>query len=240
MIRYFVFAACLLASVSTFAVEGFPTDTKKFNHYIGFQVNELLKQIINLNNSNTAVDNPYIVTYSINMLKNNWGLHAGFGFNYNKKIDTESQINRETRVNDLSWRVGIIKRFKISNRFEVGTALDFIASRNIDKTVTVTVTANGSQKDSTVTTVTSKATGIGGGPQVSLAFHITDHLLVGTEASLYFFSEKQKKNILNVNTTIDVFNNNDKTITTSNLNTGTDTDDFTINLPVAIFLIVKF
>jgi hypothetical protein len=157
------------------------------------------------------------------MLKNNWGLHVGFGFDYNKKIDTESQIARETRVNDLSWRVGIVRRFKLSNRFEAGASLDFIASRNLDKTETVTVTTNGSGKDSTVTTVTTKATGIGGGPQLSLSFHITEHLLVGTETSLYFSATEQKKNILNVNTFIDIFNNNDKTVTTSNLNTGTDT-----------------
>ena len=60
-------------------------DTSKiFNHYAGVQVNELLRQLINLSEENEAIENPYLFTYSLFTNGSGWGLQSGFGFNYHQ------------------------------------------------------------------------------------------------------------------------------------------------------------
>lgn len=241
MFKFFFFASCFLtATLNSFADEITPVKAKRFNHYIGLQANELIRQLVNLNNNTTANTNPYLLTYSINMIKTNWGLHAGIGYDYTSITDKVTQINRETRVNDLNYRIGAEKKFTLSNRFEASAGVDYLVGWKSDKTFSITVNNNGSVIDSSVTTVNSRTTSSGFGTQFFLGFHITEKIMLATETSMYYTKKKEKKNILNINTDIELFNNNQETITTSNLNTGSDTDDFSFNIPVALFLIVKF
>ena len=241
MIKFLFFASCfVMATLNSFALETTPIKAKKFNHYIGLQANELIRQLVNLNNNTTANTNPYLLIYSINIIKTGWGLHAGIGYDYTSITDKETQINRETRVNDLNYRIGAERKFVLSNRFEASAGIDYLVGWKTDKTFSITVNNNGSTIDSSVTTVFTKTTSSGEGLQLFLGLHITEKIMVATEASMYYTKKKEKKNILNVNKEIELFNNNLETITTSNLNTGSETDDFSFNIPVAIFLIVKF
>lgn len=238
MLKFFVVAAWISTTVVTAFAQETPLKARKFNHYIGFQTNELIRELVNLNSNASANTNPYIVTYAINLSKSNWGIHAGFGYDYNSIKDNISQINRETRVNRLSFRIGPEKKFSLGSKFEAGVGIDFISNINTDKTFSISIVNTGSELDSGVTTVTSNATFFGGGPQLFLGFRITEKIFFATEASMYFTTGKEKKNILNVNTITNLFTN-ERSILTSNLNTATDTDDFSINLPIALFLIVK-
>ena len=47
---------------------------KHFNHYVGVQVNGLIRQVLNFSNTTpTAPLNPYLLIYSLNH-KSGWGL----------------------------------------------------------------------------------------------------------------------------------------------------------------------
>jgi hypothetical protein len=215
-------------------------ETKKFDHYIGFQANELLRQLINFNNTSTPINNPYLAIYSISMKNCGWGAHVGVGYIYKKTLIKEEPVSRESRVNDLFYRFGIEKKFMLGKRFECSASLDFTGSDSLEKTFSTLVTNAGSSNDTTNTTVTHKTTAVGGGPRFTIGFHITDKLILGTEAMFYYSSQKQKENTYNILIQTDIFNNNLQEISTSNSNLEKDIDDFSFTLPVALFLIVKF
>ena len=212
---------------------------KKYNHYVGVQANELMRQLFNFSENNTEIDNPYFLVYSISK-SNGWGAHAGFGYEYDRTVDKLVPINRETKVEKFDYRVGVEKKFMLGRRFEGGVSLDFAGSHELDKTTNVTVVNLGSQVDSSVSTVTDKVTIFGGGPQFSLSYHITEKILLGTEATMYFLKGKKKENVRVFNTVIDLFNNTVISSNTSNFNSETDTDSFERAIPVTLFLIVKF
>lgn len=213
---------------------------KKFSHYAGIQANELLRQLFDFNNNNTAINNPFLAVYSVTWNKINAGLSFGIGYSYKKSLDKDAPVGRESKINDLSYRVGFEKKFILGRRFEGGVSLDMIMGYKTDKTISLSVTNLGSQIDSSESTVSSKATSLGYGPHVFLGFHITDKILLGTEATMYYTAKKEKQNVLVVNTVTNIFNNNSQEVNTSNFNAGTETDEFVFTVPVALFLLVKF
>lgn len=213
---------------------------KAFNHYVGIQANELLRQLFDFNNNNTVINNPYLAVYSVTWKKINAGLTFGIGYSYKKTLDKDAPVGRESKLNDLSYRIGIEKKFTLGRRFEGGVSLDMIAGYKTDKTISLSVTNLGSQIDSSESTVSGKITTSGYGPHVFLGFHITEKIMLGTEATMYYSAKKEKQNILVVNTITNIFNNNSQEVNTSNFNAGTETDEFVFTVPVALFLIVKF
>ena len=225
---------CLTASAQTDSVE-----TKKFSHCIGLQANLLIKQILNLNSSNAEIENPFLLIYSINNNKTGFGIHAGLGFEYNQIIDKGEPLNRQTRFQNLNYRIGIEKKFLLGQRFEGGGAIDFVGLYSLDKTFNITANSNGfSFADTSKTTVTDKTVGLGGGLQLSLTYAITKKILIGTEASMYFTTQSFKENILIIRT-ITEFNNNQQSTSTTNFNSETKNEGFNLTVPVAIYLIVK-
>jgi hypothetical protein len=218
---------------------GDPVAPPLFDQYIGIQANQLIQQIINLNNSAATLNNPYLLTYSLNLAKSGWGIQAAVGYTYQDITDKNQPVNRESKINDLSYRIGIGKKVMIGKRLQAGFGFDFEGAYMLDKTYNISVTNFGTGIDSTVTTTNSKTTSIGIGPEVSLEVYITKRLLIGTEASYYFTWSKQKQNVQDLDTSPDPNTGITSTVLTTS-NTETDTSDFSINLPVAIFLIVKF
>ena len=239
MRKLFVSACCAVLFIVQGHAQTDSVRTKKFNHYIGVQANELMRQLFNFSESNTVIDNPYFLVYSISK-SNFWGLHAGFGYQYDRTVDKLLPINRETKVEKFDFRVGVEKKFTIGKRFEGGVSLDFAGSHELDKTTNITVVSLGSQIDSSVSTVTDKITGFGGGPQFSVGYRITEKILLGTEATIYFLKGKKKENVRVVDTLIDIFNNNVISSNSSNFNSETDTETLERAIPVTLFLIVKF
>ena len=211
----------------------------KYNQYAGVQANQLLKQLINLNNNNTPINNPYLFTYAIYSVKSGWGVHAGIGYAYKKTTDKNSPANHESRINDLTYRIGGGQTLMLGKKFEAAYGLDFIGQYKLDKTFTTSVTDFGNGKDSSATTVTSKTTGYGLGPRFALSFHISDRVLLGTESTYYYSLDKEKQNVIVTETITDNFSNT-TTVTTTNTNLETDFASFTFAVPTALFLILKF
>ena len=86
--------------------------------------------------------------------------------------------------------------------------------------------------------MTSKTATKGLGAQLNLGFHVTENIILGTEATYYYTKSKQKQNIIVTETLTPTFG--DPTVNTLNTNLDTDVSKFTFTVPVAIFLIVKF
>jgi hypothetical protein len=201
--------------------------TRQYNHYIGVQANQLLKQLINLNNSNIPVNNPFIIVYTVSNIKSGWNAHAGIGYVYKKITDKNSPANHESKINDLDYRFGAGKTFMLGKRFEAACGLDFVGRYNLDKTFTTSVIDFGNTTDSSNTNVTSKTTSAGFGAQFNLSYHISEHILIGTESSYYFSDAVEKQNVLVTETIINNFTNT-STTTTTNTNLETETSSFIV------------
>src|SRR5205085_11799559 len=117
-------------------------------------------------------------------------------YNYKNIVDEDVPVGRETKVNDLFFRIGIEKKIMLGKKFEAGYAFDLTGTYQLDKTFSLSVTNTGSSIDSSESTVTNKTTSFGLGPQLSLGFHISDKILLGTEATMYFSSETSHQNVL--------------------------------------------
>ena len=240
MIKFFSTAICFVVVVFHCNAQNESPKIKKFNHYAGIQANELLRQLFNFSNTNTTINNPYTIIYSLIPTNSGWGCHAGLGYKYNWINDKNAAVGKTSKVNDLFYRIGIEKKIPLGKRFEVGVALDFAGRYQQDKTSSLSVTNLFNSIDSSATTVTDKITSYGGGPQVSLGYHITEKIILATEATIYYTSQKNKQNILIIDTVTEIFNNNNKVINTSNFNTEIDSNTLSISIPISIFLIVKF
>ena len=231
----------LLTASCCFGAAAQQTDsTKLFNHYIGIQANQLLKQLINLNNNNVAISNPYLLTYSLFSSKYNWGIETGFGYNYKRSKDKLTAADQESKISESFYRFGIVKKFSIGKKWETSIGIDYAGSYQLDKTFAFTVTDFGTQKDSTASVSTSITKSKGGGIQMRLVFNISTHILLGTETTFYYETTNKKSNVI----VSDTFTRTDfpelNTYTLSASNTETEEAAFNITLPVAIFLTVKF
>jgi hypothetical protein len=209
------------------------------SHYIGVQANQLFRQIINLNNNNTVIENPYLFIYRLHHNNTGWGLNFGMGYDYRQIKDKDSPGNRETHFNKQAIRIGAGKKYTLGKRLEAGFSLDLLLDRDISKTITTTVINFGGGTDSTDTENTTEIIGLGAGPQVNISFQVSKRLLIGTEASCYFKKSNNKEHIFITETITDQFSNSSAT-TSTNSNTEIETREFSFTVPVALFLIVKF
>ncbi|MBA3829053.1 MAG: hypothetical protein H0X33_08965 [Taibaiella sp.] len=220
---------CFAFASSAFAQDALPPQTpvKKVDQYIGVQINQLIRQVFNFNNTASTVINPYLLTYSLTSIRTGWGFHVGLGYNYNSSTTADGISTLVSKINDMQLRIGVEKRFLLSNAWETGAGLDLLYNINDDKT---TSTINDFSGISTTTTTTTANT-FGGGGMGWLRYHITPHILVGTEVSLYYTTGEQKQTIEIQN---GGFGGGIPTNTDNKVSQGT------INLPVAFFLLVKF
>src|SRR5687768_12908331 len=121
---------------------------KWLNHYAGVQINQLLKQIINLNANQVPFTYPYLITYSVSSVKYGWSVNTGFGYNYQRFLDKNTPANHETKINDLFYRAGIGKRFTLSKKFTANAGPDYVGQYKMNKTETSSVINLGNQTDS--------------------------------------------------------------------------------------------
>jgi hypothetical protein len=212
---------------------------KKFDTYIGVQANELINQIINLNNSNTTIPNPYLLNFSINLHKTGWGIEAGIGANITTSKDVNAPVLNETDVNNTFFRIGIGRTMMVTKKLQVGYYLDFKMDNQVDKSISGTINVISTQEsDSTIATTTTKGVGIGFGPKFQLGFYLTRRLMLGTEISYYYTTTKLKQNSNTTNYITNSFGPNSTSIINSNFET--DGSSFNITFPTALFLIFKF
>ncbi len=169
-----------------YAQEAVP-ETKKVkthDHYIGVQLNGLIRQVINFNNNNnTTPVNPYLLIYSVNSIKSGWGIRAGVGYRYNSSTVKDGITETVSKISDIQARVGIEKRFALSRKWHTGVGLDGLMSNNDDLT-----TATIHSFDTTITKTKSKLPAYGGGAMGWLRYNISDRICIGTEASFYYLT----------------------------------------------------
>jgi hypothetical protein len=205
---------------------------KLFQHQVGVQVNELIRQVFNFNNSSSTNTNPYLATYSINTVKGGWGARIGLGYDYRSISNDDGITARTSKLNDLRGRFGLEKMFALSSNWSAGVGLDAVVNYDDDYTKSVLHSFD------TVTTITtSKITTYGGGPMAWLRYHISSKVLIGTETSYYYTTGKQDDNIA---VSRYVFSGQSKELRTTFTTVNDTRSEGKLSIPVAFFLIVQF
>ncbi|MGB0176874.1 MAG: hypothetical protein ACPF9D_06895 [Owenweeksia sp.] len=221
----------LLALTTTFAQLTF-NDDDRISHHIGFQVNPLLKQIINLGNS-PEIDNPFMVKYALRFNRSRTELLMGFGYHYNQ---TSTKNDLKSDLSDLSFRIGYAKKYLIGSRFEAGVGLDLVLNARNNQTINVQA-FNSGILDSTITTSKSISSSYGGGPQFTFAYYITNRVKIGTEATFYFLTGVEKLSVKRENFREDF--STGIIVKTSDYEESEDKiSDLDLQLPVALFLTI--
>ncbi len=202
----------------------------QFVQYAGVQLNPLLRQIINFNNSNQTTVNPYLLTYSIDDKKTGSGIRIGAGLNYTATTTDDGVTKNVTNEIDYELRLGYEKLIRIGNRWELTAGIDLLLNNTNNFTNTV---ENGPQ--TLTTNITDENFNYGIGPMVSLRFYATRRILIGTETSLYYTRGFPTE-------TISEYQSNPgggpPFYVTSK--TSSFSAQATLALPVAFYLIVKF
>jgi len=154
---------------------------KKYVQYAGVQMNPLIRQIINFNNSNQTIVNPYLLTYNINDRKTGSGIHIGFGLNYSATTTDDGVTKNVTNEIDYEIRLGYEKLIHIGKRWELSAGIDLLLNNTNSFTNTVS-------RDVATTTTSQNDVNLnyGLGPMATLRFYATKHILIGTEVSLYY------------------------------------------------------
>ncbi len=201
---------------------------KLCDQFLGVQVNGLIRQVFNFNNSTAATEvNPYLLTYNINSRKTGWGLRASIGYNYNSSGTNDGITTRTSKLNDLHFRLGVEKSFKLSEKWSAGAGIDLIYNYNDDNTSASTISF-----DTVTTNTKTTISSYGGGAMGWLRYNLTKNITIGTESSFYVTTGNQKITV--------------ETIVAHNPNNTPPTDSDnkvsfgTISLPVVFYLSVKF
>jgi hypothetical protein len=198
-------------------------------HYLGIQANQLLNQLFNFGNSTTAVSNPYLIIYSINSIPTGWGLNVGTGYAVNTSTDNSNpNVQNKSTLNDFSLRLGVEKKSFLSRKWMASYGFDFLWSKQSDETTSTSQF----QFQTNITDTNSSTRSFGSGPRVGLNYFISEKIMLGTEATYYFRWMKVSSTITNTS----MGNGADSS---SANNTNQHLTDLTLNVPVAIFLIVK-
>jgi hypothetical protein len=206
------------------------TKEMAIEHTFGVQINGLINQVLNFSNTTqTTSTNPYLFTYNINSIKSGWGLRCGLGYVYNASGTNDGVTTRTTNINDIHARLGIEKKFKLSEKWSSGVGLDFVYNNNSDNSSAKTVSFD------TVTTKTkTTVSNIGGGAMAWLRYNITKNIQIGTETSLNYTTGTQKIWVQNTSNFGGVITQPDPT------ETNDKQSNASINLPIVFYLSVRF
>lgn len=201
------------------AQENDPAPARRATHYVGIQANQLVKQLLNLGGSTSAVNNPYLITYSVNSNATGVGMNLSLGYVLDETSggDFQSQVN--TEIKEFFFRIGVEKKTQLGKKWLLSAGGDIVADNESNRTETL---FSGSD---TPSVEEDKINAIGSGFRVGLNFHITDKILLGTEANYYF------KFISTTNTLTQPFG--------TPMKHSDDKKKFQLNVPAVIFLVVK-
>lgn len=163
------------------------SDSSKFNHYIGIQANNLLRQLFSFGNSAQPASNPFLLNYSLIQRTNGIGFHVGAGYDFINFAENDGVTDRKTYANNVAARLGLEKLKTLAPKWQAGIGFEGVFRLEDNKTET-TVT-----NFETIKTLNhlSKSE-FGGGLRALVRFAINQHIWLGTEASLYFISGKNK------------------------------------------------
>ena len=208
-----------------FVLTAFAQDTvqHKAIHYVGVQANQLIRQLFSLSNASSAINNPYLLTYSINSASTGSGVNFGLGYTFNESTDGDAFNERKNKISDFFFRVGYEKKSNFGKHWVLSAGIDAV----VDLQNNTTRTRSGSGQGVPEVVTKNKNNGWGLGPRVTLNYTITDKMLLGTEVTYYF---KSIKNTIEVSGAGAILNE--------------ETDEsfkrFQLNVPAVLFLILKF
>lgn len=208
----------------------------KYSHYVGVQINPLFKQILSLGNTDD-VDNPFLLKYAFRENRSKREITAGLGYSLSNSTD---QDGFESTNSDLSLRVGVAKKYDIGRGFEVGIGVDAIVNARSINTVNVQSNSFGQFVDSTITKSNSTLLSMGVGPQITFSYNITPNIQLGTEMTYYYQYSTDKLNVESKNYRSDSFGGGTVILTTSSVNEEDKGNMVNLNIPVALFLIIRF
>jgi hypothetical protein len=153
------------------------------SHYVGIQANQLVKQLLNLGGSTSAINNPYLITYSVNSNATGVGLNLSAGYTMDESLslsgDGVNQIH--TTLKEFFFRIGVERKKQIGKRWMLAAGGDLVVDNQSNRVELKS--NNGGSSQTSVNEDGSNA--FGTGFRVALNFHISDKVLMGTEATYY-------------------------------------------------------
>jgi hypothetical protein len=204
---------------------------KKFDHYIGVQINPLLRQLLTIGSvPNTG--NPFLLNYSMNNTKKHWGFHAGVGYNYIQVKDNDGITDRKSQISSVSSRIGLDKYYDLTNRWQIGFGLDGVYQLSENITNTQIISFDTIDTENRITTQKS-----GGGVRGFARFKLSERVSLGTECTAYYqfgFNKSESKI-----TSRDFNQPGAPKVTVSNSTTQNLVESSFV-LPVAVYLIFRF
>jgi hypothetical protein len=200
---------------------------KKFDYYAGIQVNELIKQVINFNNT-SASNNPYLFHFAMNNRATKLGFRLGLNYDFRRFDDGNDASSRITNINKGDGKLGIEKIFSLGGKWSAAVGIDGIFGVNNNFTKNIQVSF-----DSTIITSQTKITTAGGGPGVRMMYKISKRILLGAETYAYAWGQATSRSDA---TQIIQFGNTQTFFSGSK----DKTTNFRITYPTGIFLIAKF
>ena len=205
--------------------------TCQWSSFVGVQSNLLIREVLNFSGANNTINNPYLLCYSINHNKSGWGASVGLGLTTTHSATSDatgSSLSSNQQIGGI--RLGVEKRWYIHPKWTTAVGLD--ALMNFSKTTSTNKTVQGFGAGETDTN--DKNNSMGAGIRGSLYYSITPRIWIGTETNLAFLMGKE--NSTTTTTQIISGGGSNPNATISNA----DSNGFTINLPMAFFVLVKF
>jgi hypothetical protein len=202
---------------------------KVVDNFVGVQMNQLIRQVLNFSSASSTVSNPYLLTYNLRFHKSGWGLRFGAGYNYTSNTTDDGTTKTISKLNDMSFRLGVEKSFILAKRWTAGAGIDITYANNDDRTTT---TVRSSFDSSTTDTHTLTPT-YGGGVMGWLRYAVAKNVYVGTETSFYYTSGTQKQDV-------SITNNNFGFPVTTTTHNSNDISQGNISVPVVFYLILRF
>lgn len=223
------FMLLILCSLSVKAQD--ESAERRWMHTLNVQVNPLLRQLLTIGQVD-ADNTPFLLNYHINSGRTGWGLRTGFGLNYVQFKDNDGITSRNSGLTEYSIRLGLERRHSLGKRWEAGYGLDGVMQRDENSTKTVVTSF-----DTVTTESNSNITRLGGGLMVWLRFKISDHVLIGTESSLYYQTGTLKED---VTITRRDFNQPGAPKTTVRNQFNTTLTELPFRVPLSVYLNIRF
>ncbi len=181
--------------------------------YFGIEITQLVKQIINLSSDNTPSSNPFAIQYASNSLQTGRGISYGLTYDYNKFTDDSNFIKRETVNRAITFRVGYERKTKWGKRWIALHGYDLVLGGSKLKT--------DSDQSGNAISIQNTTSLWGVGPRAGLMFGISDRIFLGSEATYYLRFI------------------NDRQLITGQPESKQKTTDFSLTLPITLFLSVR-
>lgn len=215
-----ILLGCFAGAVSPLRAQETAKPRLHLRHELGVNATSFLDKVFRFN-LDSAVGNPYLLTYRVSM--GNIGLHVGAGgtHHYQRSSQDGYRDSDTERQTGFDARFGVDYRLNLGRRFSGQFGLDGVGKWRRFKKIT--------DSGFDVVTRVNQFNGWGGGPTVGLTFWINKHLGLSTEAAYYM-----------------VFGTNERARTFKNFPELDDeiftdkTEDFTTILPANLFLIYRF